>query len=244
VTDLALTYTQLLAEVGYYLGYGETTGSYTADQTSRADKAVQEGLRMFYYPDDVDGQPFSGWSFMRPIDTVSIQAATQTYDLPVGFESFDGPITFGAASGYPPIQIIGEGNIRAMEWPATWTGIPVYGAVRPKSTTLDSTTVQTMELLLFPTPDITATGTYRYFVKPLILASGALYPMGSAANASTIREAVKAAAELAENDERGIHWETFKERLKTSMRIDRRTGPQWFGRMVDNSYAYTGWESD
>lgn len=242
MADLSLTYTDLLKEVGYYLAFGETTGSYTSDQTSRADNAVEEGCRLFYYPEDVDGQPFNGWSFMNPIGTLSVVSGTGTYSMPTGVESIDGIISFAAGSGYPPIQVIDEEGIRALGWPANYTGTPAYAALRPSNSTVDSTTVQTIQLILFPTPNITATATYRYWIKPQVLASGVLYPLGTAAHASTLRAACLAAAELAENDEEGPHYKRYVRRMKVSMRIDRRNTPEYYGQMVDNSLSYLAWE--
>jgi len=244
MADLALTYTELLSETGYMLGYGETTGSYTADQLSRANYAVKMGLRLFYYPKRPAGVFFSNWTFMKAVANLSVVSGTGSYNLPAGFERFDGPITFASGSGYPPIDNIPEDAIREMIWPSTETGYPRYAAVRVKNTTLDSTTVQTLEAILWPTPNITATATYRYVIKPQVLESGAVYPLGSAAHASTIMAACKAAAELAENDVRGPCWEEFQDQLAASMRIDGEHQPEYLGKMTDTSYCQTAWEDD
>lgn len=64
-STLTLGYDDLAAEVGYFLGFGRTSGNWTADQLAQVDAVVQAGYRQFVVPPPVGGIAHR-WSFLRP----------------------------------------------------------------------------------------------------------------------------------------------------------------------------------
>ena len=71
-STLTLGYPDYAALIGYYLGYGRTSGNWTPDQQSDIDDCINAGLRQFYYPPTPLNQVNHEWSFLRPITTLPI----------------------------------------------------------------------------------------------------------------------------------------------------------------------------
>lgn len=68
----SLTFTNLQAEVGYYLGYGRTTGSWSTAQTTEVESVIQKGLRAFYDPPPVGNSEGHDWSFLYPTTSIFV----------------------------------------------------------------------------------------------------------------------------------------------------------------------------
>lgn len=68
-STLSLTYTDLMKEVNYFLGYGRVA----TDTDGVVDPLVQSGYRQFLYPPPVGGQKSSyQWRFLRPVDSIIV----------------------------------------------------------------------------------------------------------------------------------------------------------------------------
>ena len=239
MASLVLTFSNLLSETGYYLGFGRDTTVYDAEQTARATAAVEAGLRSFYYPE----QPFSGWSFLTKLGTITTVASDYDYDLASDFEAINGPLNWAATKGRVPVEVIGEGDILSLQQQSSGTGIPQFACIRAKTST--GTAVQSWEALLWPTPSIAESLYYRYEAQALKADGTALYPLGQPSHSETIKEACLAAAELLENDVEGPHASRFNRLLKASMDRDQRANtPETLGRNTDESWAMLGYGRD
>jgi len=243
MASLILTFTNLLSETGYYLGFGRDTAVYDSEQTARATAAVEAGLRSFYYPEQVNQFQFTGWSFLSKLGTITTVASDYDYDLASDFEAINGPLNWAATKGRVPVEIISEGDILSLQQQSSGTGIPLFAAIRSKSST--GTAVQTWEALLWPTPSIAESLYYQYDAQALKADGTALYPLGQPSHSETIKEACLAAAELLENDVEGPHASRFKRLLKASMDRDQRANaPETLGRNTDDSWALLGYGRD
>lgn len=83
-SGLSLGFTDFQSEVGFFLGYGRTIGSFSATQLAEVLVCVQAGVRRVYYPPAIPGMPNilgHEWSFLRPSTT-----------LPIGASGTDGSI--------------------------------------------------------------------------------------------------------------------------------------------------------
>jgi hypothetical protein len=143
------------------------------------------------------------------------------YDLGDDFGGLDGQwITLGDEPGVPGIKVVNEGKIRSLRQQyADRSGRPEFVAVRQKSS--DGTTGQRWEMMLFPSlPDDDYVLTYRYVVLVNKLAT-TKYPLGGMAHADTIRASCLAMAEMDMNDEQGLKYARFMERLTSSIGQDK-----------------------
>ncbi len=145
------------------------------------------------------------------------------YDLPVDFTGrLASEITFrpGVNEAYPPIRITEPGALQSKQQGNPYSGVPYLAAVRPKA--FVATTGQRWQLILYPTPDDAYELFYRYKVKPGMLDSTNIYPLGGDQHGETILESCLAIAEqrLMDGGD-GIHAAAFAERLAASIAEDR-----------------------
>ena len=146
---LSLKYGDLLAEVGFFLGFGRGSAlgdvAWTTRQQTTLDYIVASGLRQFYYPPPLPGSQSSyDWSFLKPTATLTLSAGSSTVTLPDDYGGLDGKVTvLTSATVTQPwrIEWENEGRIRqrfAMA-PSTTTAIPrmmntrVNGFAQPTS---------------------------------------------------------------------------------------------------------------
>jgi hypothetical protein len=234
--SLSITYSDLLAEVGRYLGYGRDTGQWSTDERADVDSVIKSGLRQFYVPPPISAnEPPYSWSFLKPIDTITTQTDTSVYDLPDDFGGVEGNFTFEDGSGKHFIPLSGEGIVRQMQSLNDKSGVPSIAAVRPKS--CDGTTGQRFELVLWKTPDDTYVLSYRKIVLLNALTDLNPYPLGGMTHGETILASCLAIAELRLNDgQRGLNWQAFMSRLAASVFSDRKmNAPGFLGYNGDRS---------
>lgn len=250
-STLSLQYKQLAAEVGAFLGfrrgaeYGDNAWS-DAEQRE-IDSCVASGLRQFYYPPPVAGQPETyDWSFLRPIATLTLAISTSTIDLPDDFGGFEGELTFtGAeANSWYSLPLTGEGRVREKYAAfATTVGRPLLAAVTPvKGTTTHRG--QRHQLYIWPIADATYTIKCPYYIHPDILTAVVPFPLGGPAHAETILESCLSIAEQRLDDAAGLHTVKFMERLRASIGADRKLKPINLGYNRDRSderEAGKGW---
>lgn len=227
--SLGVARAELRKQVAFYLGWSRTSTDWDADQIDRIDSCVTKGLRTFYYP---SGAPrgFSGWSFLNITGSLSITANIEDYDLPEGFGSLAGDMTWTDLP-YPPVkQIPVDDLLQFRTVPTTYR--PVFCAIRPKVST--GLAVQVREILFYPKPDSNQTLKYQYRFDPDNLSDTLLYPIGDQAHADTLFEACLAAAEQLEVDSTSTaHQQAFEQRKEASFRFDMvENRPTFFGAMV------------
>lgn len=235
--SLSITYNELQKAIGRYLGYGRMV--YGPDDGTQEwadiEDCIKSGLRQFYVPPPMQGQPGSHqWSFLRPVAQLMLAAGVADYDLPEDFGGLHGDLTYPAYEQAKPVVVTSESAIRAIRQSRTQSGKPKQAAIRPKAT--DGAAAQKFEMILWPVPDCQIELTYRYFVLPQTLSNENPYPYGGQAHSETILESCLAIAEQRLNDIKGIHWEKFMERLAASIQIDRKTsGADFLGYNADRS---------
>lgn len=236
----SIEYTALLRIIGRQVGYlaeGETHSDLSAEQTSEIDDIINIGYMQFLFPPILAGEPEAHrWSFLAPVATLTTAADDIDYDLPDDFGGMRSPyLTISSTTGYPPVAIRGEGQIRALHSRSTTSGIPKVAAVRAKSS--DASDGQRFEVLIWPTPDAAYDLDYPYnrLVNKLTVANP--YPLGGMAHSPAILASCQAAAENAMDDQEGVHWKRFIERrLPASISQDRSVGvPQNLGYNGDSS---------
>ena len=235
---LAVNKAYLKRLIGMALEYGPNPATWNHAQGSRVDLALETGLRKFYVPMVLPGERFSWeWKFLKPIGTVTTNSVVYTYDLPSGFVSFEGPITFAPGEGtlYPGLEIVPEGRIRQWLANSTGTGRPQYAATRTKA--MDKAAGgTTWEVQFYPPPDDEYELSFQYNVNPLALSEETSLPYGGQVHAQTLIEACLTAAEEMMNVVNGPHAGKFIENLRTSVSLDRKAGcPESVGINRDRS---------
>lgn len=236
--SLALTYDDLRAEVGTYLGYGGDSAEWDDQQESDIESAVRSGLRQFYWPPPLEGQPGGyDWSFLKPTASLALEDGDQTVALPDDFGGVEGRITVSPEDSqvFSPISLHNEGYVREQysAFPSM-TGRPSVAAVRPlKGTT--KTQGQRHELYVFPEADDDYTLNVSYYVNPGYLDAAFPYHMGGAQHAETVLESCLAIAEQRKDDQMAVHTMKFQERLRASIAADRKLKSQLLGYNRDRS---------
>lgn len=242
---LSLTYTDLQAEAGFFLGWGRgqtapySDPAWTTAQQQGIDAVLRSGLRTFYWP-QLDGTTYD-WSFMRPLGTFVLAQGASTVPCPDDYGGPEGQVTVravGSAVRVPyRLPVTGEGEVRAAyAGNPTMTGRPLLVAVPSvKGTTGAAGTRH--QMYVFPTADQQYTLDLPYYVNGDYLSTAFPYHMGGTAHAETVLAAVLAAAELYQDDARGPRWAYYQERLKASVDADRRHKPETAGYNGDRSDA-------
>lgn len=83
-SGLALTYDDLRSELGFFGGYGRTSTKWNTLAQSNIAHALKVGLRRFYYPTRLPGQPRAyQWRFLKPIATIIVSGAIAEDDATV-----------------------------------------------------------------------------------------------------------------------------------------------------------------
>lgn len=246
---LALTYSDLLAEVGFHLGYGRGAAkgdtAFTARQQTTLDYVIKSGLRQFYYPPPLPGEKSSyDWSFLKPTATLTLQKGAQTVALPDDYGGFDGQVTIvpqGVTCQPWKIDWENEGRIRQRyaAYPSL-VAPPRYVAQESlKGTTPNNG--QRFQLYFFPTADQSYTLQVPYYVNPDYLTTANPYHYGGAQHAETVIQSCLAIAEQKLDDDRDVQQVKFMERLAASIAMDRKNKPQRLGYNADRSDRPENW---
>ena len=235
--SLNITYNQLQKAIGRYLGYGRNVHGPDdgTDQWADIEDCINSGLRQFYAPPVLPNQqgPHQ-WSFLRPVTYMSLMATVADYDMPEDFGGINGDLTYPPSTATRAVVIVGESAIRTLRQNSPKTGNPTHAAIRPKST--DGSSAQRFEISFWPTPSADVQLSYRYYISPASLTTDNQYPYGGSMHSETILQSCLSIAEQRLNDEKGIHWEKFLERLSASIQYDRKTsGADFLGYNADNS---------
>ena len=244
-STLNLTLPELEAEAGQYLGWGRGANYGDPTWTDRKQREItviiKAALRAFYFPAPLPGESQSyDWSFLRPVRHASLISGNSTVDLPDDFGGLDGSILL-VDSGRRPVEIKvypDQAIARRYSLIPDQTGTPQMCAVRPVSTT-SQTRGPRNQLYFYPIADQDYELEFRYYFLPDSLITSFPYAQGGTTHAETLRAAVKAQAELSQDNMIGPMAEQFLERLKASVSLDRRQNPRDYGTMVDPGYAGT-----
>ena len=228
--DLSIHYTDLLTEVGAFLGYGSDYVTLTANQLAEVDRYVQAGVRQFYYPPAAEGVE-SGyeWSFLKPsavLETVAGEGATA---LPSDFGRLVGDFFFESSLHREPIVQVSEGRLQTLRQKTSNDAPPRLAAIRYIEQEEGESHVQ--EVLWWPVPNAVYELSYRYEANSGKLSEANPYPLGGMKYSELVLESCLAVAEQRANDERGMHTELFLRMLSSTIAQDRRHGARYFGSM-------------
>ena len=247
---IALTTGELRIEVAGYCGFSTTTyASLTTSEAADVDRFIMRGLRRFYAPPPLPGEPTSHlWSFLQPTATITTSSGTEAYALPDDFGGMIGPtLTWAADSNRPAVQIVPQSAY------AETKQVPYQPSTYPRiATILPVATVATgnpdiptrFKVYLYPTPAETATLTYRYYVTQDVV-TGSIDPPGSQWHGETIIAACLSVQEETINPRETVWRERWMQQLAASVAFDRRmAAPQTFGRNLDRSDIsdWTPWQ--
>lgn len=235
---LAIAKSELESEIGYFLGYGRTSSQWNDAQQATINSALKSGLRQFYFTPAIENHDAGyDWSFLRPIVSLTLASAANTIALPDDFGGFEGRLTIHSTSSesFTPFDLVGVGAVLEAEAESPdQTGRPMMACVEPiKGTT--ALRGQRMQLHVFPTADQAYPIKFQYYLIDGALTDERPYPYGGAAHAETILAACLAAAEWLQDGMAGVQAMKFRERLAASINHDRKSKPQLFGIMRDDS---------
>lgn len=243
---LLLSYDDLAASVGDFAGWtmGPNRGgrAWSDTEKARIDFSVQSGLRRFYYPEALDqAQAGYQWSFLQPITTASLNSGSSTLDLPEDYSGMIGVVTLQAdGTATQPYKIewsnVGKINELYSAYPAM-TGPPLKVAI-VSSVGTDSRVGQRFQLLFFPLSDQDYLAKFQYSISPRFLNGTAPFAYGGPAHVETILESCYAVFEERYDDQppgTGPHSIAFRQRLVSSIAIDRRNKPAKVGYNGDRS---------
>lgn len=217
-TNLSVGRTELRTEISNYVGWGYAVPSDTA-KLAKLDGVIRMGLRQVYDPPPLDGAVHE-WSFRKPNHSLSLLASVGDYDLPFNFGGIEGKLTFDPTQTGAAIEMRGEGLIRELRQQYQGSsGPPRLAAIRPR--TLDQGSLIRWEIIFWPTPGQVYTVTFRYNALPHDLSDDRPYPLGTAQHSELFLQSCRAAAEQVFNDERGVEYEKFMERLAAHIASDR-----------------------
>jgi len=241
-STLNLTYSQLKSEIGHFLGFGRGADAGETAWNTRQSRTIEDclksGLSMFYFPTPLPGESTSvEWSFIKPTRSFSLLSGATELELPDDFGGMDGDVRLLESGRFAiPIRQVTEQMILQKRFAVPdMTGQPLMCAVETPSKT-NATRSQRSKMIFFPTADQDYTVEFQYYLQPDTLSTSFPYALGGAVHAETIKAAVKAAAEMHQDNERGTMYELFVERMKASVSLDNRNKAQYFGYNGDPSY--------
>lgn len=225
-SSLSLSYNQLYAEVGDFLGVGRTVPNTDAGNHARITGALNSGLRQFYNPPPLaKGEQPHLWSFLQPVASFNTVKGTTIYALPDNFGGIIGELSYAAGktimglSGQSRVAVITDLQVRAALTGNANQGPPAYCAVRPTA----GATPTRWQLVISPAPDAVYTLSYQSLVIPETISPSNSYPLGGMSHAETILESCLACAEgRVDDSEKMLHHGLFMGCLAASVRLDRQ----------------------
>jgi hypothetical protein len=240
---LALTKTELEAEIGFFLGFGRGSqygeAPWSVQQTNLINAARRAGLRSFYLASagQADGSSGYQWSFLRPQASLSMQSGDQTVQLPDDYHGVEGRVTISSPNSqiYRPVPVVGINRIQE-QYSRTpnmtgWPQLLAIQPIRPPAGTIG----QRFQFVVFPVADQAYTLAFTYYINPNDIDANRPYPYGGAAHSETITAACLAAAEAKGDDMTGVQAERYRQLLAGSIEVDRRNKPQLQGYCGDQS---------
>jgi hypothetical protein len=201
----------------------DDSNPWTLEQEQTVLEIIQEGLRLFYSPPEVDAFGQHSWTFFYQQAEMSTIADVQTYTLPPSFDHFDNDAEFTYTNDdeyYLPIKIVNDSKIRKLDYQIDYTSFPRYAATRPVK--VDGSSVQRWEIVFHPTPNSEYRLAYEFYAVPYMISLDNPIPLGGGTHGQCILKACEAAAEEYEYDKRGDKYQHFLEQLKTDIKRDAR----------------------
>jgi hypothetical protein len=235
MSDLALKYEDIAAAVGRFLGYGRGVvfgeKAWNAKQQADIDDCIRIGYTRFLRPTPVGGASYN-WSFLAPTGSVSTVSGNATVPLMHDFGGLEGlvVVTGGGTLHQSPEYLVRK--LHADNTSAR--GSPMYFCLLTDkaATPLHP---QRHSFLVYPTPDAVYTMTFRYYHNPAALTTPKPYALGGPEHSETVLASCIAVAEETMDDQRGVRYQAFVERLAASISFDRHRKPKNLGYNGDKS---------
>jgi hypothetical protein len=221
-TALALTYDELQKQVAQFTYGTRNLQSLSPDENENLLALINNGLRRFYYPAQVDAELRHDWSFLISDFSFITEVGTQDYVMPFNFGGAIGPLYHN-----PPDQIkVSVAKVTAAKilWQrqmqVTLTNWPVMYAERAVSQ--GGTQSTRWKIMLWPAPSAvySLAGTMR--IHPLGPNGTQEYFYGGNEHSQTILESCLAQAEIQIEGQPGTHAAEFKACLWTSIVLDNQ----------------------
>jgi len=229
-STLSLAWDDFQNEVGRFLGYGVTQGSWSSAQEATVQSCVHSGVRNVMFPPMIPGGMNGyAWSWMHPTTTIDTTASQGEDDLPDDFHQLIGDFHHASNTGYTRVKRVSEGEILERRALDDYNGFPKLCAIRYKSRT--GADGQRQEVLWYPEPDDAYTLSYSYDVYPGQLSDTYKYPPGGSSLSELYLESCLAVAEQRVLDMEGIHSKNFMAMLIAAIERDKRRAPTNYGRM-------------
>jgi len=162
---------QILKRIGIHIGAGPNSKVWTASQNAKIKEIYKEGMRLACNPPPIPGMKYPHqWGWLTPLATISTVANQSAYELPADFAYMDGPLTLAPSDYmlYPPVEILGEFQVRNLLQESQASSRPTKAAIRVKAP-LDDNDATRYELILWPLPDDVYQLQYRYRINPEVL---------------------------------------------------------------------------
>lgn len=240
-STLSLKMADLKTEIGSFLGWGGGVDygdeAWTADKERRLSSLLGSALRMVYVsPLTADGKVHN-WSFLQPVAEITMLTGAQEAVLPDDFGGIEGTVTVSldGQAGYWPIKIDNAEIIRQRyaAFPNA-TGRPYTAALEAVKDSGPQSGSR-MKMTIYPASDAAYTLRFGYYILPDMLTAAAPYPYGGMAHAETFKAACRAAAEMFQDNARGVEWMNFERCLAASILYDRKNKAQTLGYNGDAS---------
>lgn len=162
----------------------------------------------------------------------SYQLARPEIPLDAAFDAVanDSDLTYypSADSWYPPVRWRHDSTIRQLEGNNPEFGQPVFYSVR--TVTFDATVGSRKVLVLYPTPDQVYTLRVPMILRPILIDSVNIYPIGGELLSQVILEACLAAAEHNFEEREHVHEKRYQDLIGLAIRDDQeRSSPTSLG---------------
>lgn len=229
--NLGLSFSQIYQEVSNFLGLGLSP---TGANATLAKKYANDGYRMFLLGVDPRTERAHEWSFLYPCAQLTLTGDTAVHSLPGDYESMVDDPAYGPSDAYVKLLPRSVAYIRQLRAAGgSGTSAPAYYAVAPVGNS--SGTLQTWQMLVWPTGGTGYTLNYRYRVSSKLMTGDSSYPLGGPQHHLTVQQAALAIAEQRENDTIGVQSQRFKEMMLASIDNDGANRPRNYGEMNDPS---------
>lgn len=168
----------------------------------------------------------------------SYELGRPEYDMPTGFEAIEGDLTYepGQSDFYPPVRQRSDAFILRLRQDDPYNDRPIYYGVW--TVEFDPTVGSRRRLSLYPTPDAAYVMKARMKLRPTMIDSSNLYPIGGETLGQLITEACLAAAERTFDEQVGEHTRRFQELLPLAIAADlEMTSPRSLGPDAPKGYG-------
>ena len=226
---LSLTLDELRREVARFLSFGRDYTNLTITQQEDVDSIIRRGLRQFYFPPPSMAGMSHQWSFLRPTASLTLVANVASYQLPEDFGGIVGThLTYQAYSDVRGPSLVGEHAFRtAVEANPVQSGRPAIATIRPRVASGDLSQPTRFDIVFWPTPSKSEALLYEYSVIQDAVTGSLSHPAGAAIHGETIIASCLAIAEEYVVSPTTKYRELFRERLASSISMDKSTRGGW-----------------